>query len=557
MKEEIYRGKWSAAARLKMIEQASKEQQDLIIIGGGITGAGILLDAASRGMKAILFEKDDFASGTSSRSTKLIHGGLRYLKQFDFKVVREVGKERAIAQRNAPHLVYPEPMLLPIVQGGSLGKVTARLGLFVYELLAGVKPEEKFKMLDKIQVLEKEPLLKQDDLLGGAVYTEYRTDDSRLTISVFKTAIQHGGIAVNHCKVLKLLKEHDKIAGVVVEEKSTGKQYEIRGKVVVNAAGPWVDDVRKLDAQPKGKRLHLTQGVHLVFSGEKFPLNQSIYFDTKDGRMIFAIPREGKIYLGTTDTNFKESPDETRIRKEDAEYLIAAFNQRFTGAELHLSDIESGWAGIRPLIHEEGKGPSELSRKDEIFESESGLLSIAGGKLTGYRVMAEKIVNRVQKRLEKSGGYKFSTCKTKKICLVGGQFKNNREILEFGGVQLGEAKQIGANAPQIQALVERYGRETEKIVELGYLIWPLEREKSTVLKKAELLYCMEEEMAMLPADFWIRRTGGLYFRFEESLQEFQILEDWMLQQSTYPQGFIKEEGYTFLREADRIKSVLF
>jgi glycerol-3-phosphate dehydrogenase len=273
--------------------------------------------------------------------------------------------------------------------------------------------------------------------------------------------------------------------------------------------------------------------------------------------MIFAIPREGKIYLGTTDTNFKESPDETRIRKEDAEYLIAAFNQRFTGAELHLSDIESGWAGIRPLIHEEGKGPSELSRKDEIFESESGLLSIAGGKLTGYRVMAEKIVNRVQKRLEKSGGYKFSTCKTKKICLVGGQFKNNREILEFGGVQLGEAKQIGANAPQIQALVERYGRETEKIVELGYLIWPLEREKSTVLKKAELLYCMEEEMAMLPADFWIRRTGGLYFRFEESLQEFQMLEDWMLQQSTYPQGFIKEEGYTFLREADRIKSVLF
>jgi glycerol-3-phosphate dehydrogenase len=556
MKEEIYRGKWSAAGRLKMIEQASKEQQDLIVIGGGITGAGILLDAASRGMKAVLFEKDDFASGTSSRSTKLIHGGLRYLKQFDFKVVREVGKERAIAQRNAPHLVYPEPMLLPIVQGGSLGKVTARLGLFVYELLAGVKPEEKFKMLDKIQVLEKEPLLQQDDLLGGAVYTEYRTDDSRLTISVFKTAIQHGGVAVNHCKVLDLLKEGNQIVGVLVKEKSTGNNYEIRGKVVVNAAGPWVDDVRKLDTQPKGKRLHLTQGVHLVFSAEKFPLKQSIYFDTKDGRMVFAIPRDGKIYLGTTDTNFKESPDETKIRKEDAEYLIAAFNQRFKGSTLQLSDIESGWAGIRPLIHEEGKGPSELSRKDEIFESESGLLSIAGGKLTGYRVMAEKIVNRAQKRLEKGGGHKFSACKTKEICLVGGQFKNNREILEFGGVQLGEAKQIGATAPQIQALVERYGRETEKIVELGYLIWPLESEKSTVLKKAELLYCMEEEMAMLPADFWIRRTGGLYFHFEETLQEFQIFEEWLMSQSAYSQSFIKEEGYSFLREADKIKSAV-
>lgn len=556
MKEEIYRGKWSSAERLKMIEQASNEQHDLIVIGGGITGAGILLDAASRGMKAVLFEKDDFASGTSSRSTKLIHGGLRYLKQFDFKVVREVGKERAIAQRNAPHLVYPEPMLLPIVNGGSLGKLTARLGLFVYELLAGVKPEEKFKMLDKIQVLEKEPLLKQDDLKGGAVYTEYRTDDSRLTISVFKTAVQHGGVAVNHCKVLELLKEGEQIVGVVVQEKSTGNRYEIRGKVVLNAAGPWVDEVRRLDRPPEGKRLHLTQGIHLVFDAEKFPLKQSIYFDTKDGRMIFAIPREGKIYLGTTDTNFKESPDETKIQKEDAKYLIAAFNERFTGSKLQLSDIESGWAGIRPLIHEEGKGPSELSRKDEIFESESGLLSIAGGKLTGYRVMAEKIVNRVQKRLEKTGDRKFFTCKTKEICLVGGQFKNSREILEFGGIQLGEAKQIGATATQIQALVERYGRETEKIVEIGYQIWPQESDKSTVLKKAELLYCIEEEMAMLPADFWIRRTGGLYFNFEETVQEFQMLEGWFTQQSAYLQEFIKESGYAFLREADRIKSAL-
>ncbi len=170
--------------------------------------------------------------------------------------------------------------------------------------------------------------------------------------------------------------------------------------------------------------------------------------------------------------------------------------------------------------------------------------------------MAENIVNRVQKRLEKSGDRKFSNCKTKEICLVGGQFKNHREILEFGGVQLGEAKQIGATAAQIQALVERYGRETEKIVELGYQIWPLESNKSTVLKKAELLYCMEEEMAMLPADFWIRRTGGLYFHLDETVQEFQMLEDWFIEQSTYSQEFIKESGYTFLREADRIKSAL-
>jgi glycerol-3-phosphate dehydrogenase len=173
---------------MQVLEHGQNETFDLIVIGGGITGAGILLDAASRGMNAILFEKDDFASGTSSRSTKLIHGGLRYLKQLEFKVVRDVGKERSIAQRNAPHLVYPEPMLLPIVEGGSLGKLSARLGLFVYEKLAGVKPDEKFKMLSQEEILKKEPLLNPNGLLGGAVYTEYRTDDARLCISIFKKA---------------------------------------------------------------------------------------------------------------------------------------------------------------------------------------------------------------------------------------------------------------------------------------------------------------------------------------------------------------------------------
>jgi glycerol-3-phosphate dehydrogenase len=556
MRERIYQGSWSSTDRLKMLDEAANQKYDLIVIGGGITGAGILLDAASRGMRAVLFEKDDFASGTSSRSTKLIHGGLRYLKQFDFKVVREVGKERAIALKNAPHLVYPEPMLLPIVKNGSLGKFTARLGLFTYELLAGVKLEEKFKMLNRAQILAKEPLLKSEDVLGGAIYTEYRTDDSRLTISVFKTAVKQGGVAINHCKVIRFLKDQDRISGVIVEEKSTGKQFEIRGTIVVNAAGPWVDEVRNLDVAPKGKRLHLTQGVHLVFAAEKFPLKQSIYFDTKDGRMIFAIPREGKIYLGTTDTNFTALPDSTQIQKEDAVYLIDAFNSRFSGARLQLSDIESGWAGIRPLIHEEGKDPSELSRKDEIFESASGLLSIAGGKLTGYRIMAEKIVNKVQKKLESSRSNKFQSCKTKSIRLVGGDFENQQEIIEFGGIQLGEAKQIGATPSQIHWLVERYGRETEKIIELGYQIWPLLEDKTSVLKKAEILYCIEEEMAMLPADFYIRRCSGLYFKLEETIEEFHAHEQWFLDNNSYSNDFMKESGYAFLHEADKIKSAL-
>jgi glycerol-3-phosphate dehydrogenase len=393
-------------------------------------------------------------------------------------------------------------------------------------------------------------------LLGGAVYTEYRTDDARLCISIFKTAISHGGKAVNHCKVVDFLKSGDQIVGVLVQERTTGKQFKIKGKVVVNAGGPCVDLVRTMDAVPKGKRLHLTQGIHLVFDAKRFPLKQSVYFDTKDGRMIFAIPRENKIYLGTTDTNFHGSPNDTTICEEDATYLINAFNDRFTGARLQLHDIESGWAGIRPLIHEDGKSPSELSRKDEIFESESGLLSIAGGKLTGYRVMAEKIVDRVQKKLKKSGSREFLACKSRIIKLKGGEFENNQEVIEFGGVQLGEAKQIGASAIQIKGLVERYGRETEKIVELGYLIWPNEVDKSNVLKKAEILYCMEEESALFPADFWIRRSGGLYFRFEETISEFHELEQWFMDQNICDELLMKEAGYAFLREADKIKEAI-
>lgn len=553
MKKLIYKGNWSSSNRMQVLEQANSKTHDLIVIGGGITGAGILLDAASRGMNAILFEKDDFASGTSSRSTKLIHGGLRYLKQLDFKVVREVGKERSIAQRNAPHLVHAEPMLLPIVQGGSLGKLTARLGLYIYERLAGVRPEEKFKMFGREEILEKEPMLNPQGLLGGAVYTEYRTDDARLCISIFKTAIQHGGKAVNHCKVLSFLKLDGQITGVLVEEKTTGKKFEILGKVVVNAGGPWVDLVRSKDVEPKGKRLHLTQGIHLVFDAARFPLKQSVYFDTKDGRMIFAIPRENKIYIGTTDTNFPGSPDDTAICEEDAIYLINAFNDRFSGARLQMHDIESGWAGIRPLIHEYGKSPSELSRKDEIFESESGLLSIAGGKLTGYRVMAEKIVNRVQKKLKQSGSKSFKECQSKNIPLKGGEFADLQEIIEFGGIQLGEAKQIGATAAQIKGLVERYGKETEKIIELGYSIWPLETDKTTVLRKAEILYCMEEESTLFPADFWIRRSGGLFFRFHETISEYHQHEQWFKDQSSCGQLVITEAGYAFLREADKIK----
>jgi glycerol-3-phosphate dehydrogenase len=320
----------------------------------------------------------DFAAGTSSRSTKLVHGGLRYLKQLEINIVAEVGKERAIVYENAPHVTTPEWMLLPIIKGGTFGTLATSFGIRLYDYLAGVKKSERRKMLSREETLAKEPLLRKEDLKGSGYYVEYRTDDARLTIEVIKKAREYGAIALNYVKVVDFLYKDRKIKGVIVEDVLTGEQAHVYAKHIVNAAGPWVDQLREKDGSKQGKTLHWTKGVHLVFDQSRFPLRQAIYFDTPDKRMVFAIPRDGKTYIGTTDTDYYDDLIHPRTSKEDQDYLIAAANHMFPSLQLTAADMESSWAGIRPLIHEEGKAPSEISRHDEIFHSPSGLITIAG-----------------------------------------------------------------------------------------------------------------------------------------------------------------------------------
>jgi glycerol-3-phosphate dehydrogenase len=271
---------WNLESRQEVLNQLPEKEYDLIIIGGGITGAGILLDASARGLKAIVIEKEDFASGTSSRSTKLIHGGLRYLKNLEFRIVRETGQERAIAYNNAPHLVVPEKMVLPIQKGGSYGKFMTSVALWVYDWLAGVEKPERRKMLSKEKTLETEPLLKPDILKGSGFYSEYRTDDSRLTLEVIKTAIHRGGVALNYLEANELkYNPEGQVNGVVCIDKFSGEKHQIKGKIIVNACGPWSDEIRTLDKSMNNKRLHLTKGVHIVIDRTKLPLAHSVYFD--------------------------------------------------------------------------------------------------------------------------------------------------------------------------------------------------------------------------------------------------------------------------------------
>ncbi|MEY4930014.1 MAG: hypothetical protein RI909_738, partial [Bacteroidota bacterium] len=446
--------------RANNLKLLSSESFDLLIIGGGITGAGIALDAASRGLKTALVEKHDFAFGTSSRSTKLIHGGLRYLKQLEFGLVKEVGSERAVVHKLAPHLVVPEKMLLPLYEKRGFGSVLTSFGLKLYDFLAGVKPEDQRRMLTRHQTLKQEPLLNPLDVKGGAIYAEYRTDDARLTIEIMKTAVKHGARVVNYCEAVDFIYQDGIIQGIKAIDHLKAQHFDIRATVVVNAAGPWVDTLRDVNQSKQGKRLHLTKGVHLVVAHEKLPVKQAIYFDVEDGRMIFAIPRGRTTYIGTTDTNYTGSLEEVLTSQHDAEYLIKAVNQTFPSANLSLSDIESSWAGLRPLIHEDGKSASELSRKDEIFESDSGLISIAGGKLTGYRKMAERIVDRVLKKYFEG---RFTPCKTDKIALAGSDFKNDKEVKAYTAAVAFRLRMFGVEE-QAAYLVHNYGKQAGVIL---------------------------------------------------------------------------------------------
>jgi len=499
---------FSSTKRAQYLSEMANQELDLFIIGGGITGAGIALDSSLRGMKVGLVEMQDFAAGTSSRSTKLVHGGLRYLKQLEIGVVAEVGKERSIVYENAPHVTTPEWMVLPFYKGGTFGSFSTSIGLKVYDFLAQVKKEERRYMLNREKTLQKEPLLKQEDLRGSGVYVEYRTDDARLTIETMKEAAVQGTIIANYAKVEELIYRNSKIVGVKVRDLLTNKIYEIFAKKIVNATGPWVDDLREKDHSKKGKHLLLTKGVHIVFDQSRFPLHHAIYFDTPDGRMVFAIPREGKTYLGTTDTVYEGDIKHPRMTKADLDYLLNSANAMFPSLKLIKEDVESSWAGLRPLIHEEGKSPSEVSRKDEVFISDSGLISIAGGKLTGYRKMGERVVDIVSEKLQSEYATSYPQSNTKNHRLSGGNVGGSDQFVEFVRKKTEEGVKIGLTFDEAQLLSTRYGSNVDKLYEKM-----LNVDEQTLPKSiyASLLYGIEEEMVLTPLDFFLRRTGALLF----------------------------------------------
>lgn len=480
---------FSIKNRTHHIAKMSAFPLDVLVIGGGIVGAGIALDASVRGMKTGLVEMNDFASGTSSRSTKLLE--------------KEFGEERAILHKNAAHLIIPEKALLPVYKKGALGNWIGSFGLKWNDRISEVEDEEGHEVHRKKKTLELEPLLKEENLVGSGMYYDYRTDDARLTIEVLKTAHSHGASIVNYAKATELIYEDGKVVGAKVEDRLNGGTYSIRAKKVINAAGPWVDEVRKLDGSLDGKKLQLTKGVHLVFERSKLPVKQAVYMDAPDGRMICVVPRADKTYVGTTDTNYTGDISSPRATVAERDYLLNAINETFNTVNLTPEDVESNWAGIRPVIDKDGK--------EEIFVSPSGLITIAGGKLTGYRLMAEKVVDLVADQLFEQHQMTFGDSTTDQVVLSGGthegfdSFEDMKRLMIFQGIQM------GFDDAFVDYLVNTYGSNAGIIFVIAAGMDNGELSLNERVLRAELVYCMEAEMTLNYLDFLTQRTSSLYF----------------------------------------------
>lgn len=454
------------ARRSQMLERLTAETFDLLVIGGGITGVGIAQDAVYRGLRTALVEKGDFASGTSQASTKLLHGGLRYLEHLEFRLMYEALHERNRLVRQAPSLAEWVPFLIPIYgTGWNMEKYGA--GLWLYDLLAGFPRGATHRRISREEALNMAPHLKPEGLRGAYLYYDARTNDTRLTVEVLTSALRGGAVAANYTKATGLVKERGRVVGAHVDDTLTGERFMVRATNVVNATGPWADYVMRMDRPADPPRLAPSKGVHIIVPADRLPVSGAVLApsQTGDGRFIFVVPWEGAVLLGTTDTPWSIDPDLVRSEEEDIHYILAAANGLFPNARLTRADVISAMAGLRPLIKAEKATTAAMPREHKIWVSESGLVTIAGGKLTTYRTMAAEATDLILKR----SGRKIP-CRTAELPLGRERERGLAELIR-------QNPDLGA--PLVEGL-------------------PFTR--------AEVAYAAREELAVTPDDFIARRS---------------------------------------------------
>lgn len=483
-----------------MLAALGAEPFDLLIIGGGITGAGIARDAALRGLRTALVERDDFASGTSSRSSRLVHGGVRYLEHGYLHLVFEASRERRTLLSIAPHLVSPLAFTWPVYAGARVPRWKLGAGLFLYDALALFRNVGTHRQLSVADVLANEPALRSDGLQGGAQYWDAHTDDARLTLANAQAASEAGAVVINHAAVCEIVHEGGRAVGAVVQDAFGSGSTTVRAACLVNAAGPWSTAIRRMDQPDAPPAVQGTKGVHLAVDADRVGNRGAVtLLSVIDGRVMFVLPFGALTIVGTTDTKTTAAPEDVRASRADVAYLLESVNAAFPAARLTEADVVSAWAGIRPLsasVKETGTDPASLSREHSIETSPGGVVTVSGGKLTTYRSMAVEVVDAVERAL----GRTVTAPVTQSLLLPGGA------LGPTDGVVNATASRVGS--PGIaRRLVRAYGDRWPAVLAYAEsdpsLAQPLVDGLPYV--GAEVRYAAEQEMACTVADVLMRR----------------------------------------------------
>jgi glycerol-3-phosphate dehydrogenase len=496
-----------AADRGALLERLRRETFDLAVVGGGITGASIARDAAMRGLSVALVEKGDIASGTSSRSSRLIHGGLRYLRHRHIRLVREGLRERGLLLRLAPHLVRPIPFTLPVYEDGRDSPTLLRVGLTGYDLLAGTLGIDRHRALPRDRLLEAEPALRERGLQTGFRYFDAITNDARLTLAVALSAVDHGAAAANYVEAVSLETANGRVSGVNCRDLAGGPEITVRARAVVGAAGPWTDQLRAMvDAPPA---LRPTKGIHVVVPRERLHTNSVVAFYWAE-RPLFAAPAGRHTYVGTTDTDWTGDPSGVEAHADEVAHVLDAINGNFNVA-LTTSDVSATWAGVRPLITEEGSpSPSDVSRDYEIFDGPPGVYIICGGKLTSARAMAADLLDHVVEREASRLSRRPARCRTTRTPLPGATADFDRYRVEAAAAV---SRGWGLTEESALHLVDTYG--TDHVRVLGRAAREPELLEPVVdgspILRAEVAYAASAEMAVTLEDFMRRRSDLMLF----------------------------------------------
>lgn len=494
---------FSAETRARNLQALGEGAVDLLVVGAGITGAGIAREAAMRGLRTALVDRDDFGSGTSGRSSRLIHGGLRYLELGDLRLVFEASRERRTLLRIAPHLVWPRSFLFPAYKGNRVPGWKLAAGLLAYDMLALFRNVKRHRWLSKRGILKAEPALRTQGLTGGGRYHDAQCDDGRLTLATARDAHRHGALVANYVRMDRLELADGRVRGARLTDVITGSQHTVRALAVVNATGPWSDLVRADGTQI----LRLTRGAHAVVPRSRIGHNEAVtMLSPIDGRVMFVLPWGNVSYIGTTDTDHEGGPDDVHATADDVVYLLRSVNAYFPDARLQPADVISTWASLRPLVRAPADAPGKVPREHLIQERGDGLISIVGGKLTTYRVMAHDVIQLVVQRLAELDGRPIPPdAPTGSVPLPGGETQD----LDRLAAQMVEE---GTSAELARHLVRRYGAEAPAVARLASsnadLALPVAPAHQTI--RAEMVHAIRREMAMTLKDLLIRRTHLFY-----------------------------------------------